>query len=90
MNIQLLGTSGCHLCDEAEHIVARALKGHNIEQVENNDYQLIDIMDNDALYDEYQLTIPTIIITNNQNNIKLLWPFTLEEVLHAFSIATNR
>jgi hypothetical protein len=71
----LYGTSGCHLCEEAEAIISRAMKDQNII------YQRQDIVEDDNLLRQYALTIPVFkcLVTRQELN----WPFT-EEAIKAF------
>jgi len=62
-NLILYGTECCHLCEEAESILARAdLSWHGIE-----------IADEDALLERYGTRIP--VLRRNDNNAELDWPF---------------
>lgn len=67
----LLGTRGCHLCDDAERIL-QALK---------LPYQYIDIIEDEKLLERYQTSIPVLQEMSNVNERGvLLWPFTMVEV----------
>jgi len=63
---QLLGTLGCHLCEQAENLlmpwVAQGL------QVE-----LIDISEYPHWFERYSLSIP--VLRNTENDAELCWPF---------------
>ena len=65
--LQLLGTSGCHLCDLAEALLVSCL---DFSQV---DVELIDIADDDELVDLYGVKIPVLRCSNSQK--VLCWPF---------------
>ena len=65
--LQLLGTSGCHLCDLAEALLAHCLDFSQIE------VELIDIADNDELIDLYGVKIPVLRCPESQK--VLCWPF---------------
>jgi hypothetical protein len=71
----LYGTSGCHLCEEAEAIVSRAIKNHNIIYLNK------DIVEDDDLLNQYALTIP--VFSCQETREELNWPFT-EEAINAF------
>ena len=59
----LYGTECCHLCEEAESILARAnLSWHGIE-----------IADEDTLLERYGTRIP--VLRRDDNNAELDWPF---------------
>jgi glutaredoxin-related protein len=62
-NLILYGTEYCHLCEEAEAILARAnLSWHGIE-----------IADEGALLQRYGTRIP--VLRRDDNNAELDWPF---------------
>ena len=71
----LYGTSGCHLCEEAEAMINRAMKNQNIIFLKQ------DIVEEDDLLHQYALTIPVFkcLVTQQELN----WPFT-EELIIAF------
>lgn len=68
MKVELLMTVGCHLCDDAELVVRRALPQAYIIRV--------DIADNDADIDMYGTRIPVVRI----NGQELDWPFSLLDI----------
>lgn len=72
MQIQLLGTSGCQLCDVAERMVRRMAPplGFTIE--------LVDIAEDDALVEQFGMAIPVLIGGEQQ----LGWPFEEEQLTH--------
>lgn len=64
----LLGTSGCHLCDIAEQIIAQ------FQAVQPVTYQYVDIADfEEALMMEFATSIP-VILTPSQ---RLNYPFSV-------------
>lgn len=73
MQIQLLGTSGCHLCEVAESIVKRIapVLGYSIEHV--------DIATDDALVEQYGMRIPVLTFQQEQ---ELGWPFDEQQLIH--------
>lgn len=66
----LLGTQGCHLCEQAEHI----LHGLNLR------YQYLDIIDDEKLLALYEISIPVLLHTSSVSEKKLYWPFTTDMV----------
>ena len=66
-HMQLLGTSGCHLCDQAEVLLGQCL---DLSQVE---VEMIDISDTDELVALYGLKIPVLRCIDSQK--VLCWPF---------------
>jgi len=65
--LQLLGTSGCHLCELAETLLGHCL---DLSQVE---VELIDIADTDELVALYGVKIP--VLRCQQSQKILCWPF---------------
>jgi hypothetical protein len=65
--LELLGTSGCHLCDEAQALLVQCL---DFDQVE---VTLVDIADSDELVQLYGIKIP-VLRCGESNNV-LCWPF---------------
>jgi hypothetical protein len=67
--LQLLGTSGCHLCDLAEALLVQCLDMSRV------DVELIDIADDDDedLIALYGIKIPVLRCT--QSHKVLCWPF---------------
>lgn len=63
----LYGTLGCHLCEQAEALLAPLLESgsHQIE--------CIDISDDDSLMSSYALTIP--VLRRVDDDATLCWPF---------------
>ncbi|HET7833815.1 MAG TPA: glutaredoxin family protein [Gallionella sp.] len=59
----LYGTTGCHLCEEAEAILRRL----------GITATYIDIADDDRLLEQYGVRIP--VLKRTDNNAELGWPF---------------
>jgi hypothetical protein len=64
----LYGTSGCHLCEQAEEML-REMKVVA---------EYVDISTDDNLLDNYGTRIP--VLSRSDNNSKLDWPFDAEKV----------
>jgi len=64
----LLGTAGCHLCEEAELILS------NFQLA----LDLIDIAEQEQWQPEYALRIPVLLHVDTEQ--VLGWPFTEEDV----------
>ncbi|MBN7798373.1 glutaredoxin family protein [Parahaliea mediterranea] len=75
---ELLGTSACHLCEQAEDML-RALQGAGLAF----DYVKCDISEDDALFERYGLLIPVLRAPGGQK--ELHWPFE-PEALVAFLV----
>ncbi len=69
MKLTLLGTSGCHLCEEAELIMA------GFEKIE---IELIDISEQEQWQEMYAIRIPVLYHANTES--ELGWPFGLQQV----------
>jgi len=65
--LELLGTSGCHLCDDAQALLAQCL---DFTQV---DVSVVDIAESDELMQLYSIKIP--VLRCCQSNQVLCWPF---------------
>ena len=70
--LTLYGTKGCHLCDEAEVLLAQAQMAVAFQ------WQYIDIALDDNLVKKYGIRIPVLRKTTEQ---ELSWPFSLLDVV---------
>ncbi|MCK5190331.1 MAG: glutaredoxin family protein [Methylococcales bacterium] len=68
VNIILLGTSGCHLCEDAELILA----GCEHIKIEN-----IDIAEQEQWQEKYAIRIP--VLYHPETEKELGWPFSQEQ-----------
>ncbi len=66
--ITLLGTSACHLCEQAEDL----LKAINVS------YQKIDIAEQEQWQARYAIKIPVLL--NSECQQELCWPFAIEDI----------
>jgi len=64
----LLGTSGCHLCEEAELIMAAC---------DNVEIELIDIAEQEQWQEKYAVRIPVLYHTETAS--ELGWPFDQQQ-----------
>ncbi len=62
---ELFGTAGCHLCEEAEELLRRALAG--------KDFERVDIALDPELSERYGIRIPVIL--DRESGAELGWPF---------------
>lgn len=67
----LLGTTACHLCQEAELIIATC-KNNRIE------IEYIDIAEHEQWQEKYAIRIPVLYYPETKK--ELGWPFTLVQV----------
>jgi hypothetical protein len=73
LQLELLGTSGCHLCDIAEKIV------RSIAPALGAKVALLDIADSDDLVEQFGTSIPVLRDSNGQ---ALCWPFDEQQLIH--------
>ncbi len=65
----LLGTSACHLCEQAEDLLVQTKIA----------YQKIDIAEQEQWQKRYAIKIPVLL--SEQSEQELCWPFTIEDIL---------
>ncbi|WP_022956023.1 glutaredoxin family protein [Perlucidibaca piscinae] len=70
--LTLLGTRGCHLCDEAEALLRRAGAARRLV------WQYRDIALDETLVQRYGERIPVLL---NAEGRELGWPFSLLDIL---------
>ncbi|MGE7992779.1 glutaredoxin family protein [Pseudomonas sp. NPDC089554] len=69
---QLFGTLGCHLCEVAEGVLMPFVeRGLLVE--------LVDIAENEALFERYSLSIP--VLRRCDSGAELAWPFEADQVV---------
>ena len=73
MPLELLGTSGCHLCDAARTIVTEALEQRSGHLAIHE----IDIAQNSVLLNDFGTRIPVL----RYRDRILFWPFDVTRVL---------
>jgi glutaredoxin len=76
LQLTLYGTSGCHLCEEAEALLGEA---HH-PQGESIDLVSVDIADHDEWMARYGMRIPVLRHTNSDRELD--WPFGPGELRH--------
>ena len=69
---QLFGTLGCHLCEVAEAVLMPFVD-HGLL------VELVDIAENEALFERYGLISP--VLRRCDNGAELHWPFDAEQVV---------
>ncbi len=69
MSLILFGTSGCHLCEQAELLVNACVP-------EGVDY--VDIAEQEQWQEQYAVRIP--VLYDPETKLELGWPFDLAEV----------
>jgi hypothetical protein len=68
----LYGTTGCHLCDQAEALLRTAAGARAL------DWRYVDIALDDALVARYGTRIPVLLAGDGR---ELGWPFSLLDIL---------
>jgi hypothetical protein len=74
--LTLFGTQGCHLCDDAEAMLACAATARAIE------WRYVDIALDPALVERYGTRIPVLAGADGQ---EIGWPFSLLDILRLAS-----
>ncbi|MCL6700992.1 glutaredoxin family protein [Pseudomonas sp. T1.Ur] len=69
---QLFGTVGCHLCEAAEAQLMPLVE-HGLW------VELLDIAENEALFEDYSLRIP--VLRRLDTGAELDWPFDTDQVV---------
>ncbi|HEY8037616.1 MAG TPA: glutaredoxin family protein [Methylobacter sp.] len=69
MRLILFGTSGCHLCEQAE-VIINACVSDGVEYV--------DIAEQEQWQERYAVRIP--VLYDSETKQELSWPFSLSEV----------
>jgi hypothetical protein len=72
-DITLYGTSGCHLCEEAEALLAPLLAQLRCR------LSAVDIGADDELLERYGVRIP--VLRRDVDGAELGWPFTREDIV---------
>ncbi len=70
--LTLYGTTGCHLCDQAEALLQQAAKSRALQ------WQYVDIALDEALVEKYGVRIPVLVDAQGH---EIGWPFSLLDVL---------
>jgi len=81
MNLLLLGTSGCHLCEQAEEIINTALCFESDIQI-----IAIDIAEHTQWQQNYATLIPVLL--REESGQALSWPFAHNQVINFFETLT--
>ena len=72
MNLNLYTTSQCHLCEQAESMLAAVANDFNLQ------WSTIEIAEDARLLNLYEIKIP--VLKRLDNNQEICWPFTLNEI----------
>ncbi len=80
IRLLLLGTSGCHLCEQAEQIIDNCLQNNAELMIET-----LDIADEEQWQEQYALRIPVLYHPETQKDLG--WPFDQTHVKEFILIA---
>jgi len=75
----LYSTSGCHLCELAKALVDNILLSHQLT------LSIIDIANDDKLFEKYGVSIPVIKLEHSKQ--ELFWPFDFDELTSYLEMA---
>lgn len=74
ISLFLLGTQGCHLCDDAEVVVTETLEKY----VAPVKVTKIDIAEQQQLQEQYALRIP--VLFHPESQLEIGWPFNQDSL----------
>ena len=74
LQIILLGTSSCHLCEDAQQIIDDVVKGFE----QSISLEHIDIAEQEQWQDQYAIRIP--VLYHAESGAELGWPFDAADV----------
>ncbi len=81
--LELMTTSGCHLCDEAIQLIVQVIDADNFT------VDLVDIAFDDVLMENYATKIPVLVCPEQKK--ELGWPFDLSQLSdYAQQLLSNR
>lgn len=70
MRLVLLGTQGCHLCEEAKQLLYQYLMAHKATRIVLEE---IDIAEHEEWQEKYAIRIPVLL--QLESRAELGWPF---------------
>lgn len=72
INLILYSTSHCHLCDQAEVLLAKLCLERELT------WKSIEISDNADLYELYEIKIP--VLKRTDTHAEICWPFNEDDI----------
>lgn len=72
ISLNLYSTAFCHLCEQAEVLVAKIKHEHDVN------LKIIEIASDHDLLAKYETTIPAL--KRLDNNQEIFWPFTINDI----------
>jgi hypothetical protein len=82
MKCLLLGTAGCHLCEDAEALIGSCLPTETAIKI-----VLIDIAEQPEWQQDYAVRIPVLLHEASMQTLD--WPFTESQAIHFFNTITS-
>jgi hypothetical protein len=76
MRLLLLGTEGCHLCEEAQEIIFACMN----EIAPDFQIESIDIAEHLEWQSEYAIKIPVLLEAESHHELD--WPFDYAQAIH--------
>jgi len=73
--VQVIGRPGCHLCEQAEQVVAEVCAQLGV------DYEVLSIEDDPTLADQYAEFIPVTLVDGARHDFYRVDPTRLSEAL---------
>ena len=73
--VQVIGRPGCHLCEQAEQVVAQVCAQLGV------DYEVLSIEDDPMLADQYAEFIPVTLVDGARHDFYRVDPTRLSEAL---------
>lgn len=80
--LNLYGTSGCHLCEVAEQLLAHCIDFQRFE------VELIDIAESDEMIERFGVRIP--VLEDACSGRTLDWPFDAAQVAGFMAVVSER
>lgn len=74
--VQVIGRSGCHLCESAEQVVAEVCAQVGVE------YEVLSIEDDPMLADRYAEYIPVVLVDGQQHDFYRVDPVRLTAAIN--------
>lgn len=73
--VVIIGRAGCHLCEDAERVVAQVCGARGVE------YRVVSIEDDPALADQYAEYIPVTLVDGKRHDFYRVDPTRLAAAL---------
>jgi glutaredoxin len=78
LKLTLYSTSNCHLCEDAEALLAD-------DSIENEiELKIVEIADDSILMILYEIKIP--VLKRMDNNLEITWPFSMLDIKNLISM----